>query len=241
MPTATNKQRLLNQLFAAPHKKHQPAEHEARPVLEQFIYGICRESATRERADRAFRNLREHFFDWNEIRVSSVRELEEALSDLRDPEARAQRIISFLQEVFETTFSFDLDQTLQKKGLKQAAKHLSRYEAASDYVVAWVIQQSLGGHAIPLDPPTLRTARRMGLIETDGDDLETVRASLEHLIPKAKGPQFVEVVSRVAEECCWEDSPHCAGCPLAADCPTGQEHVREGAAAGSRSSRPKSR
>jgi endonuclease-3 len=241
MPTATNKQRLLNQLFAAPHRKHQTAEQEARPVLEQFIYGICREGATRERADRAFRNLREHFFDWNEIRVSSVRELEEVLGDLCEPEVRAQRIISFLQEVFETTFSFDLDLTLQKKGLKQAAKHLSRYEAASDYVVAWVVQQALGGHAIPLDAPTLRAAQRMGLFDTDADDPDAVRASLEHLIPKAKGAVFVDAVSRVAEEHCWADSPHCAGCPLAADCPTGQETVRDAAPAGRASARTKPR
>jgi endonuclease-3 len=241
MPTATNKQRLLNQLFAAPHKKHAHAEQEARPVLEQFIYGICREGTTRERADRAFRNLREHFFDWNEIRVSSVRELEEALRDLPDPEARAERIISFLQEVFETTFSFELDQALQKKGLKQAAKHLSRYASAGDYVIAWVVQQSLGGHAIPLDAPSLRAARRMGLIETDSDDPEAVRATLEHLVPKAKGPQFVETVSRVAEEHCWQDSPRCAGCPLAADCPTGQEAVRDATPAGRASARTKPR
>ena len=41
-------------------------------MLEQFIYGLCREDATREQADRAFRNLCERFFDWNEVRVSST-------------------------------------------------------------------------------------------------------------------------------------------------------------------------
>ena len=81
----------------------------------------------------------------------------------------------------------------------------------------------------------------MGLTESDADDHEAVRASLEHLVPKAKGALFVDVVSRVADECCWEESPHCTGCPLAADCPTGQEHARETAATGSRSSRLKPR
>src|SRR5208282_1814084 len=134
MPTTTNKQRLLTQLFTALKKSHPPANEEARPVLEQFVYALCREGATREQADRAFRGLRERFFDWNEVRVSSLRELEEVLSDLPDAEARAQRLLSFLQEVFETTYSFDLD-GLHKKGLKQAAKQLSRYAAANDYIV----------------------------------------------------------------------------------------------------------
>src|SRR2546423_15326848 len=101
MPTTINKQRLLTQLFAA-YKNHvAAAEPEPRPVLEQFVYGVLREGATREFADRAFRSLMERFFDWNEIRVSSAREIEEALSDLPNPGLRAERLISFLQEVFE--------------------------------------------------------------------------------------------------------------------------------------------
>jgi endonuclease-3 len=240
MPTATNKQRLLNQLFSSLSKRYGAGGDDARPVLEQFIYGICREGATRERADRAFKALLERFFDWNEIRVSSVREVEEALADLPDAEQRAERLIRFLQEVFEKRFCFDLED-LHKKGLKVAAKHLSGYEAANDYVGAWVVQQSLGGHAIPLDAPTLRTTRRLGLIESDQDDPESVRASLEHLVPKSRGPLFVDLVSRLAEDCCWEENPVCGTCPLSGECPTAQElGLREAAAAG-RSSRPKPR
>jgi endonuclease III len=198
MATTTNKQRVLNQIWTF-KKRYAASEPEARPVLEQFLYAICREGATREDADRAFRNLQEQFFDWNEIRVSSSREVEEALDDLSDSENRANRLISFLQEVFETTFSFDLE-TLHKKGLKQAAKQLSRYQAANDYVVAWVTQQSLGGHAIPLDSATISLLRRIGILDTDSHDMETLRASVEHLIPKARGPLFVELITAMAHD-----------------------------------------
>src|SRR5262249_52467465 len=118
MPTTIHRQRILTQLFTTLKKRYQPRDPDARPVLEQFIYAICREGTTREQADRAYRALQERFFDWNEIRVSSVREVEEVLSELPDAEARAQRLVNFLQEVFETTFSFDLE-SLQKKGVKQ--------------------------------------------------------------------------------------------------------------------------
>ena len=138
--------------------------------------------------------MRERFFDWNEVRVSSLREIEEALADLPDAEHRAQRLISFLQEVFETTFSFDLE-SLHKKGLKQAAKQLGRYQAANDYAVAWVIHR-LGGHAIPVDGPILRVLRRLGLVDGDQDDTESLRATLEHLVPKVRGPLFGEVGKR---------------------------------------------
>ena len=206
MPTTTNKQRLLTTLFGAVKRRYEPAEPEARPVLEQFLYAVCREGAPREPADRAYNALRERFFDWNEVRVSSPREVEEALGELPDAEARASRLISFLQEVFETTFSFDLE-SLHKKGLKQAAKQLARYQAANDYAVAWVVQHSLGGHAIPLDEPSARLLRRVGLLDEHQHDPEALRASLEHLVPKSKGPLFVELVSALAHDPSWEDDP----------------------------------
>src|SRR5262249_11308464 len=154
------------------------------------------------------------------------RELEEAFADLPDPEVRAQRLVTFLQEVFETTFSFDLE-GLHKKGLKQAAKALSRYQAANDFVCAWVVQHSLGGHAIPLDRPMLRVLRRLGLPEAGQNDLEAVRASLEHLVPKAKGVTFGDRMSQVALEYCSEEGPNCPACPLRGECATAQEVLRD--------------
>jgi endonuclease-3 len=239
MPNATNRQRLLTQLFTALKGRYGAGEPVSRPVLDQFLYAVCREGTTREKADRAYRNLTEHFFDWNEVRVSSAREVEESLGELPDPESRAHRLISLLQEVFETTFSFDLE-SLHKKGLKQAAKQLARYQAATDFAVAWVIQQSLGGHAVALDAPTVRVLRRLGLLETDQDDPEALRASLEHLIPKVRGPLFNELVSALADELCGEAEPNCPACPFSGECPTGQEVTREAVGAG-RASRPKPR
>src|SRR5437016_9658270 len=123
MTTTINKQRILTQLLTNLKKRYDPPPAEARPVLEQFIYAVCREGTTREQADRAYRSLCERFFDWNEIRVSSPREIEEAMHNLPAADARSQRLVSLLQEVFETTFSFELE-GLHKKGVKQAAKQL---------------------------------------------------------------------------------------------------------------------
>jgi endonuclease-3 len=239
MATAINKQRVLTHLFTTLKKRYGEGDAEGRPVLEQLLYAVLREGATRDQADRAFHNLRERFFDWNEIRVSSPREIEEVIPDLPGADLKAERVVSVLQEVFETTFSFDLE-GLHKKGLKQAAKQLGRYQAANDYAVAWVVQQALGGHAIAVDAPTLRVLRRLGLIEGESDDLEALRASLEHLVPKSRGPLFNDLVSALASELCLEDEPECGSCPLRPDCPAAQELGRLATTA-ERGGRPKPR
>ena len=226
MPTLISKQKIVHQLFTGLGKLGKTKPIDERPVLEQFLYAILRENSTREAADQAFASLQEHFYDWNELRVSSTLEIGEALEGIvSQPEARAQRIIDFLQEIFETTYSFDLEpllEVLQKKGLKQASKQLSRYQAANDYAVAWVMQQSMGGHSIPLDGAALRVLKRMGLVE-DETDLEALRASVEHQIPKTKGSQFVDLISALADAVCHEQNPRCSACPMHAMCPAAHE------------------
>lgn len=225
MATTSNKQQLLNQVVNALKKKYDlPATEESRTVLEHLLYAICREGTTAERADPAFRRLRERFFDWNEVRVSSTHEVAEALAGLPDVAARAERIIGVLQEIFADLFSFDLEE-LPKKGLKRAATQLGRYKDVNDFALAWVIQQALGNHAIPLDAPALRVLRRLGIVEDEGEATESIRGSVEHLVPKARGPQFIELVTLLAHDLCVDGEPNCPACPLRKDCPTGQERA----------------
>ena len=156
---------------------------------------------------------------------------------------RAGWIIGVLHAVFEMNYSYDLgdmekkglkqaakqvsryfnDNDLKKLGLKQAAKQISRFKQVNDFAVAWVVQRSLGGHAIPLDGPTVRVLQRLGVIdEVDPDDMESIRGGIEHVIPKTRGPEFTELMSIHAKELCTEKDPQCSKCPLLSDCPYGQ-------------------
>ena len=42
--------------------------------------------------------------------------------------------------------------------------------------------------------------RWLGLVEPTEDNPEAARASLEHHVPKAQGPQFVDLISQLARE-----------------------------------------
>jgi endonuclease III len=224
MPTATLKQRVLNRILTALKRDLPAPEPATLPVIEHLLYAICREGTTRARADEAFQTLQKHYFDWNEVRVSSARDVAEALAMLPNAELRASRIISILQELFETTFSFDLE-TLHKKGLKQAEKQLQRFDACNGFVVAYTLQMGLGAHSLPVDADMRRTLVRLEMIE-EGTPEETLQASLEHLVPKANGQAFGEAVSVLAQEYCHAKQPACPKCPVHDVCPTGQKHQK---------------
>jgi endonuclease III len=221
MPAIINKQQVLAHLSSALKKKFTPPPPaEKRPIMEELVFALCREGVTPEAAHVAFTRLKEDFFDWNEVRVSTVQEVADALAGLPDAGTRAKKVIEFLQELFEMTYSFSLED-LEKKGLKQAAKQLARYQAVSgnDFAVAWVVQRSLGGHAVPLDGPALRALRRLGIVEEETDDLEAIRATLEHYIPKAKGVEFTDGLAEFAATICLEKTPQCKTCPMKDECP----------------------
>ena len=147
--------------------------------------------------------------------------------------ASGTAIIGFVQEHFERTYSFELED-LEKKGLKQSAKQLARYreKGVSDFAVAWVSRHSFHGHALPLDEPVRRVLGRLRVFDdiADPDEAEAQIASLEHAVPKAKGWALTEGLTALAATVCVEGEPLCAKCPLNGVCPTGIEKLARGKA-----------
>jgi endonuclease III len=185
-------------------------------VLKAVVYGICHEDTTREHANQALSRFKDEFFDWNEVRVSSLEEIQENLAGIPDAEERARRIRRFLRQLFNRTYAFNLD-ALAKKPLKEALKVLQTYEAfASDFVTATVIQQALGGHAIPIDRNTHRALQRLGINEASIPDL---RAVLERAVPKNRGLEFLDLLEDLANDTCVEGEPDCPRCELRKLCP----------------------
>jgi endonuclease-3 len=225
---AQSKSQLLNEIYGLLKKRYKPKpERNARlSVLEAVVYGICHEGTTREQANQALSRFKDGFFDWNEVRVSTLEEVQGALAGLPDPEPRAYKIRRFLRQLFEKTYGFTLD-ALTKKPLKESLKVLGEYEAfASDYVEATVTQQALGGHAIPVDAPARRALERLGVAEP-GTDTAALRSLLERAVPKNRGAEFVDLIEDLAHDTCVEVEPDCPRCELRKVCPTGLARKEE--------------
>ena len=201
-------------------------------VLRSVVYGICHEDTTREQANQALSRFNDEFFDWNEIRVSSLDEIQESLAGIPDPEQKAQRIRRFLRQLFNRTYGFTLD-SLAKKPLKEALKVLRTYDAfSSDYVTATVIHQALGGHAIPIDNAARRALGRLGVSEPE---VAALRAVLERAVPKNRGAEFLDLIEDLANDTCVEGEPDCPNCELRKICHfalTRKQHAHSSAAAG---------
>jgi endonuclease-3 len=220
-----SKTQLLNSIHANLKRRYKVEPRgERMPVLEAVVFGICHEGTTREQANQALSRFKDQFYDWNEVRVSSLPEIEGVLAGLPDRGSRALAIRRFLRQLFESTYGFTLE-SLLKHPLKDAIKALREYEAGrSEYVLATVVQRALGGHAIPLDAPLRRALVRLGVIEPDTDDA-TVRSLLERAIPKNRGLEFCDLMEELCYDTCLEESPLCGRCELRKQCPHGQARL----------------
>ena len=229
----TSKAQLLTevQILLKTHYKLEPGP-EKLSILEAVVYGICHENSTRALAVSALTTFKELFFDWNEVRVSSLDEIQGVLGKLKldQPEERAFRVRRFLRQIFEKTYGFSLD-ALLKKPQKESIKALEEYEAfGSDYITATVTRLALAGHAIPVDEAALRALTRLGVAEGEATDVGSLRGTLERAVPKNRGGEFADLIEELAHDTCVAGVPDCPRCGLRKVCPTGQDQITHGTA-----------
>lgn len=190
---------LITKLYKFVKKNYQVIDFPSnRTVLEHLVYGCCLENSTFEAADDAFAKLQENYFDWNEIRVTTIAELTEVTKGLGDPPAAAASVKKTLQGVFEHYYQFDLD-FLRKENLSKAVLTFQKCRGVSPFVVSHVAQNGLGGHSIPLDNAILGLFYVLGIVTLDEAHKGKV-SGLERTIAKAKGVEFFNLVHQFAVE-----------------------------------------
>jgi endonuclease III len=197
--SGSNRSALISKAYKVLKQHYKPIAPAAeRPLLELMLYGCCLENAPYDKAEKTYESLVASFFDWNEVRVSTVNELSETMKDLPDPATAAANLKCILQTVFEANYSFDLE-PLKKQNLGVAIKRLEKLEGASPFVVALATQFALAGHFIPLDRGTLEVLYIVG-IATEAERQSGSVAGLERAIPKSKGTEFGSLLHQFAAD-----------------------------------------
>ncbi len=172
------------------------AAAEDRSVLEHMIYACCLEDVTYEAADEAFHRLQESFFDWNEVRVTTVSELCETLHNLPDPAAAALRIKKNLQSLFETRYSFDIDDMI-KMNQGKAIQELEKLAGMTKFVLGYLTQNALGGHSIPVSNSIMQVLIATEIV-THVEAEKGQAPGLERTVAKSKGAAFASGLHQLA-------------------------------------------
>lgn len=195
----TNRTALIAKVHKILKKHYKPVAPPAdRTVLDHLLYACVLENARHEAADEAFARLRELYFDLNEIRVTTVTELAEGMTSLPDPSAAAQRVKKSLQSIFEGSYAYDLE-ALKKQNLGKSEKDLEKVVGSTPFVRAYVSQNGLGGHNIPVSKGALDVLYAVGVIN-DSEADKGIVPGLERAIPKNKGVEFGSLLQQIGAD-----------------------------------------
>jgi len=194
-----NRSALIGRTLKVLRKHFKPVpQSKDRSVLEQLLFACLLEDSPQESAEQVFNALKQDYFGWNEVRVSTIRELTDALKPLVNPAESAARLKQSLHSVFESVYEFDIE-SLKKQNIGQAGKLLQKYNGTTNFVVAYVTQNALGGHAIPLNRGALITLHTVGVISND-EFSKGIVPGLERAVPKNKGAEVGSLLHQLGVE-----------------------------------------
>lgn len=196
---SNNRATQINKVLKVTKKHFKPTEIPTdRTVLEHLLFACCAENSLHDVANEVFNSLAADYYDWNEVRVTSIRELAQLMKALNDPEAAATRLKRVLQSVFETHYSFDLE-GMKKQNIGQTVKQIEKYNGTTRYIVGFVTQNALGGHAIPINDGLLESMRVVGVI-SDAEAKKGTVPGLERAVPKNKGTEVGTILHQLGVE-----------------------------------------
>jgi len=178
---ASDRQAIFKKLATALKKKYGGSipKHKYN-VLDTLLFACCLENVTHDDAEAAFERLLEAFDDLNVVRVSSVKEIEQALGEVDEVAWKALRIRECLQYVFEKHYAFDFE-PLKRKTMDAAEKELAKIPHMSAFVRLYTLQNALDSHVVPLDDIQTEILIWLGFVEpgtTPDKAAEEVKSSL---------------------------------------------------------------
>ena len=195
--SAADRQKIVTRLLKQLKKEFGGLpRYEQLPVLETMIFATCLEDATFEAAQAAFDRLTGDFFDWNEVRVSTISELEPVFDGLPEPALRAHRIRGILHYVFDHQYSYDFD-AIRRKTMELAQKQLAKIKYLTPFARNWLLQTALGNHVVPADGNIIRCSVWLGLIPPGSGD-DTAADALKSYTRKADGSEFTWLVKSLS-------------------------------------------
>ncbi len=173
---ASSNRKIIKKLYAKLSKRytdHSVCLDKNREVLEHLIYATFLENASFEAANQCFSVLESYFVDWNEIRVSTARELGEVFNAVYEPGRTGERIRRILQYIFESLYKFDLEE-FRARGPLETLEYLQSIPYSTDFINSYTVNTVFKMQDIPLDEGALRALRLLDLVEVNEKNREDV-------------------------------------------------------------------
>ena len=138
------------------------------PPVDELVFTVLSQNTADVNTERTFASLKARFPDWTAARDASAEEIEEAIALGGLAHTKAPRIKRILEALSERTGAPDLSE-LDGMTDQEAQDYLVALPGVGPKTAACVLLFALGRPVMPVDTHVHRIARRLGIIEREGD------------------------------------------------------------------------
>jgi endonuclease-3 len=190
----------------------EPRWRNPRPPLDELVSTMLSQNTNDVNRDRAFKQLRQRFSTWEQVRDAPTQEVIEAIRPAGLANQKGPRIQEALLKISEERGALSLD-FLAELPLEEARAWLTGLKGVGPKTAAIVLLFSLGRPAFAVDTHVHRVSRRLGLI---GERVSAEKAHelLEALIPTDWYYALHLNIIRHGRQVCHARKPDCQACVL---------------------------
>jgi endonuclease-3 len=184
--------------------------------ISELVSTILSQNTNDINRDRAFKQLRERFPDWEGVRDTDVEEIKDAIRVSGLANTKAPAIQRALRRITEEQGELSLD-FLRDMDVEDAKEWLTAIKGVGVKTASIVLLFSLGKPAFPVDTHVHRVTQRLGLIGPK-DSREKAHRILEETLPEDTYYAFHLNLIRHGREICVASTPRCEECVLKEIC-----------------------
>ncbi|MEW6356780.1 MAG: hypothetical protein AB1696_10660 [Planctomycetota bacterium] len=192
-----------------------PIPHDVIPV-EALLMAILMERVSQECAEQVVKRFKSAFVDWNEMRVTTGREIAECAREKQIDQRIARACRDALDKLYTSRGAFDLS-NLADESFTAMRDYLLGELRLAPSAAARLMLLFFNRPALPLSEDVRRVADRIGLTDPSWP-YERAQKYLERLIPNDRIGEFYHCLTHHAETTCLVSNPKCSRCPVRTLC-----------------------
>jgi endonuclease III len=209
--------RLLRQVLGILEKARGRRRRRRRPdALETLLHSVLAGNGNDLLAAKILEKLHLELVDWNELRVTTPRDIEEMIAPLPDAAEKALILRRILHKLFRERHSLSLGH-FKRFGQERLSQDLDELGGLNPAMRDRILLKAFDVNVLPLTEDIERVTKRLGLIESYLTS-DKVKEAIEEILPPKRVYSFYHLMSEHAETVCSARNYVCATCILASVC-----------------------
>jgi len=194
----------------------EPTWHNPLSILDELVSTILSQNTNDTNRDRAFKQLKNSFTTWEEVRDADVNDVIAAIRSAGLANQKGSRIQKILREITIERGSLDVDFLMHLPD-EEAWAWLNKFNGVGPKTTSIVLLFSLGKAAFPVDTHIQRVTGRIGL-RPEKMSNEKAHQYLAEIFPPATYAAAHLNIIRLGREVCHPRKPECGICVLNTIC-----------------------